>query len=299
MRLLNLKTVLVADDLVATSEVALRTAAALRDGSGATLHVAHVAPPTAPMAARGGVRAEFVQSMEDNARAAGVGRAYTPHVLEGSVPEAISALAERISADVIVTGRRTRAALPIERPLGGTAFAIMTGSRLPCLVVSNPMRIPLKRVLVAIDYSDAARGALIVALSWASALRDRSQESPTLTALHVAAEAPGAPRTQDLDHELDILRRASGDWAGVDVRGMTITAEDAVTAIAMQADASGADLLVLGTRGKNPRSDAALGSVSAAVLGVAKAPVLVVPPAIWRDYARDMNEAPSGASVSE
>lgn len=291
MRLLYLKTVLVADDLVATSEAALRTAAALRDGSGAALHVAHVAPPTTLIAGKGGVRAEFIQSMEANAKRAGVGGAYTPHVLAGSVPETISALADRISADVIVTGRRTRAALPMERPLGGTAFAIITGSRAPCLVVNEPMTIPLKRVLVGIDYSEAARGALVVALSWASALRDRDQEPPTLTALHVSTDgsAPAARQKREVDHELDILRRASGDWAGVVVRGMTVHAEDAANAIAAQATTMRADLVVLGTRGGNQQSDAALGSVSASVLGVAKAPVLVVPPAIWLDYARDMD----------
>jgi nucleotide-binding universal stress UspA family protein len=296
MRLLHLKTVLVADDLVATSEAALRTAAALRDGSGATLHIAHVAPPTTPMAAKGGVRAEFIQSIEDNALRAGVGRAYTPHVLAGSVPEAIGALADRISADVIVTGRRSRAALPMERPLGGTAFGIIRDARAPCLAVSAPMAIPLKRVLVAIDYSEAARGALLVALSWASAMRGRDQEPPTLTALHVSTDAPGAQTTEHPDHELEILRRASGDWAGVDVRGMTIAAEDAVTAIATHAATWKADLVVLGTRGGNPRTDAALGSVSASVLGIAKAPVLVVPPAIWREYARDIDEASGSQS---
>jgi nucleotide-binding universal stress UspA family protein len=298
MRLLYLKTVLVADDLVATSEAALRTGAALRDGSGATLHVAHVAPESTHMAAQGGVRAEFVQSMEDNAKRAGIGRDYMPHVLSGTVPEAIAALADRISADVIVTGRRTRAALRMERPLGGTAFGIITHSRVPCLAVSEPIAIPLKRVLVGIDYSESARGALVVALSWASALRDREGKPPTLTALHISsdASASGAGRPQDLDEELETLRRGSGDWAGVEVSGKTISAEDAVSAIAAHAKASKADLVVLGTRGGIARSDAALGSVSAAVLGAVQAPVMVIPPTVWRDYARDMDDAPGGRS---
>jgi nucleotide-binding universal stress UspA family protein len=288
MRLLYLKTVLVADDLLATSEAALRTAAALRDGSGASLHIAHVAPAHTEMAARSGIRAEFVHAMEENVSRAGIGRAYTPHVLAGSIDDSIGALADRIEADVIVTGRRTRAALPMERPLGGTAFGIITRSAVPCLAVSNPMTIPVKRVLVATDFSDASRGAIVVALSWASALRDRGATVPTLTALHVSSDARSTTKQQGVEEELAILRRVSGDWAGVDVRGTTIPAEDAASAIAAQASATNAELVVLGTRGSDKHHDGALGSVSAAVLGVVHAPVLLVPPAVWRDYARDM-----------
>ncbi|MGH7639076.1 MAG: universal stress protein [Gemmatimonadaceae bacterium] len=291
MRLLQLETVLVADDLTATSESALRTAAVLRDGSGASLHVVHVAPGGADIAARSGIRAEFLQSFAENAARARVGTEYTPHVLSGSVTDAIGTLADGISADVIITGRRGRGAVPTDRPLGGTAFSIITSSLVPCLAVSEPMTIPLKRVLVAIDYSEASRGALLVGLSWASALRVRDGGNPLLTALHVHSDDGSSDRARwkrEVDHELDILRRAAGDWAGVEVSGMMITADDVVSAITQQAASQDAELLVLGTRGRNPQKDA-LGSVSAAMLGRVQAPVLLVPPAVWRDYARDMD----------
>lgn len=291
MRLLQLKTVLVADDLVATSQSALRTAAVLHDAGGAALHIAHVAPGDNGMAARSGIRAEFMDALKNAAAQAHVGSDYTPHVLTGSVPEAIAGLVDRVSADVVITGRRTRAALPMERPLGGTAFGIITSSLVPCLAVSEPMTIPLKRVLVAIDYSEASRGALLVGLSWASALRDRDGGNPLLTALHVHSDDESADRARwkrEVDHELDILRRAAGDWAGVEVSGMMTTADDVVSAITQQATSLDAELLVLGTRGRNPQKGV-LGSVSAAVLGRVQAPVLLVPPAVWRDYARDMD----------
>ena len=41
------------------------------------------------------------------------------------------------------------------------------------LVLAEPLRLPLRRVLVPIDLSETARGALMVALTWASALRSR------------------------------------------------------------------------------------------------------------------------------
>ena len=289
MRLLQLDTVLVADDLTATSEAALRTAAALRDGGGAKLHVVHVAPAGTAMAAHGGVRAEFMQAMQDGTVRAKVATDYTPHLLTGSVAEAIGPLADRLSADVIVTGRRGHGAVAMNRRLGGTAFEIIGRSLVPCLVVSETMTIPLRRVLVAIDYSEASRGALVVGLSWASALRDRDG-TPTLTALHVSSGTadPDAKARQDVDHELDVLRRVAGDWAGVGVDGTTIQDKDPARAIAKQAESMKADLVVVGTRGANLR-DGALGSVSAAVLELVNAPVLLVPPAVWRDYAREVD----------
>ena len=50
-----------------------------------------------------------------------------------------------------------------------------------------------------------------------------------------------------------------------------------------------AELLVLGTRGLSAQRAGELGSVSAAVLARAKRPILLVPPAVWRDHARDMD----------
>ena len=292
MRLLQLKTVLVADDLVATSQSALRTAPALRRGSGASLHVAHVAPGDTGIAARGGIRAEFLQAIEESTARARVGTEYTPHVLAGSVADAIGTLADGISADVIVTGRRGSGGVPMDRPLGGTAFEIICRSLVPCLAVSEPMTIPLKHVLVAIDYSEASRGALVLGLSWASALRFREGGPPLLTALHVHSDDASADRARwkrEVDHELDVLRRAAGDWAGVEVTGVMIPAEDVVATIAQQAASMNVQLLVLGTRGANANARGGLGSVSAAVLGRVQTPVLLVPPAVWRDYARDMD----------
>jgi len=291
MRLLQLKTVLAADDLTATSEPALQVAAALRDGAGATLHLAHVAPPDIQMAAKGGIRAEFVASMKAAAERAGVGGDYTTHVLTGSNAEAIAELADRISADVIVTGRRGRAALPMERALGGTAFAIITRSRVPCLAITEPLRLPLKRVLVAINSSQASRGALITALLWTSALRQPGGEPPALTAIHVHSDDGTEERARwkrEVQHELDILKRAAGDWAGVDVNGTTLSADDPVKTIAAHAASTKTDLVVVGTRadaGQDPK----LGSVAAGLVGQVKAAILLVPPAVWRNHARDMD----------
>ena len=294
MRLLQLRTVVVAHDLTATSDAALETAQMLGANAGASLHLAYVAPPTTGMMAKGGRRSEFVEEIAAAADRAKVRTSYTPHVLEGAPAEAIASLADRISADVIITGRRMpRNGVPMDRPVGGTAYAIITRSRVPCLVVTAPLTLPLHRIVVAIDCSEASRGALLAGLSWSSALRGREDGgAPILTALHVHDHDDGsadrAGRKRTVDHELDLLRRNAGDWAGVVVSGITRPGDDPVQAISDLASELHVDLVVLGTRGIGTAADGTLGSVSAAVLGRVRAPVLLVPPAVWRNFAKEI-----------
>jgi nucleotide-binding universal stress UspA family protein len=46
---------------------------------------------------------------------------------------------------------------------------------------------------------------------------------------------------------------------------------------------------VLGTRGLSADSGLRVGSVSAAVSQKLSVPLLMVPPSVWRDYARDID----------
>ena len=293
MRLLQLSTVLVADDLTSTSAGAMQTARAIGESAGAALHIAHVAPRESGIIASTGKRSESIAAMESSAARAGIRSSFTPHVLEGAATEFIGELADRVSADAIICGRRSsNAHVATERPLGGTAYAIITRSLVPCLAVGAPLTLPLRQVVVAIDYSEASRGALLVALSWASALRDRSGAAPVLTALHVhkgEGSEDGGRRERTVQHELDVLRRSAGDWAGVEVSGITRLGEHPVPVITELAASLRADLVVIGTRGLRDNGDGTLGSVAAAVLVEMTAPVLLVPPAVWRDHARDVD----------
>ncbi|MEX2177494.1 MAG: universal stress protein [Gemmatimonadaceae bacterium] len=286
MRLLHLQTIIAATDLTATSDAPLRSAVALAAAAGAALHVAHVAPADTGIIAYHGRRAEFLHELAAATKRADVPDTHTPHVLTGESAAAIASLAERIGADVIVTGRRRAdAAVAMHRPLGGTAYAIITRSSVPCLAITERLDMPLRRVLVAIDKSEASHGALLVGLAWASALRKPRGGPPVLTALHVHDETDGAAERaqQAVDQELEAVRAEAGDWAAVTVSGVTVPGAQPVGTIAEVADRTGADLIVLGTRGLRLGDAEVLGSVSAAVLGRVSAPVLLVPPAIWRN----------------
>jgi nucleotide-binding universal stress UspA family protein len=291
MNLLRLKVVLAAVDRDDASLAVLNAARTLADAGGATLHVVHVTPSqmSSGVATDGGN--DIMSSMLDRARVQ-IDRAQM-HVISGEPAHVIRMLSDRIRADVIVLGPH-RETHERERRLGGTALAIATSAWAPCLIVKREIRVPLERVLVPVDLSDTARGALMVALSWSSALRAGTGTSvgsatTELTAMYVdrseRAKERGAGAIPELDAELNRVRAEAGRWAGVDIQSVTVAGSDVADAIADRARDGAADLIVLGTRGQGLDAVGRLGSVSDAVIRSVDAPVLLVPPAVWASFA--------------
>ncbi|MEO8580057.1 MAG: universal stress protein [Gemmatimonadales bacterium] len=296
MRLLKLETILVATDLTETSDAAVETAMRLADAAGARLHVAHVASAKDEPITDDGHRAEYEQEIKKTLERAGVTTQPKTHLISGDRHRAISLLADQLKADVVVLGRRGgERGSASDRPVGSTAYAFITHTLVPVLVVTRPLSIPMQKALVAIDKSEAARGSLLVALSWASALRKRpaTGAGAALTALHIdtgADPASGSARLRrSVDHDVDVLQRNAAGWAGVTVEGLTVTNPDPVTAISQNAVDSHAELVILGTRASREHGETIWGSVSAAVTRRLSTPVLLVPPAIWRNHARDID----------
>jgi nucleotide-binding universal stress UspA family protein len=212
------------------------------------------------------------------------------HVLEGDPASAIGSLADRLHADVIVLGPH-RQARTNPRTLGGTALAVVTNAASPCLVVSNSLSLPLRRVLVPVDLSDTSRGALLVGLSWASALRggghvNLEHGDVALTALHVQRSSDRISATQAIDTELDHIRRAASTWAGVSISGESTVNSNVTQGIIDYIGDSAPDLVVMGTRGLGLDAVGRLGSVAASVAMVVDVPVLLVPPVVWMEHAR-------------
>jgi nucleotide-binding universal stress UspA family protein len=292
MNLLRLKVVLAAIDYDDASVAVLGAARTLADASDAALHVVHVTPSRIVTDVSPKEATDAVTAMLDRA-AVPPDRAQL-HVIAGEPAHAIRLLGDRIRADVIVLGPN-RDHHERKGQLGGTALAIATTSWAPCLIVKRGIRLPLERVLVPVDLSDAARGALMVALSWSSALRADPNTSkgkaPTdLTAMYVersdGAEQRRESGTPELDAELELVRGEAGGWAGVAIRSVTIASSDVAGAIADRAREGRADLIVLGTRGQGLDAVGRLGSVSEAVTRRVEAPVLLVPPAVWASFIK-------------
>jgi nucleotide-binding universal stress UspA family protein len=279
MRLLTLKTVLVGVERDDESLAAIQAGAALAAAAGGALHVVHVTDDTAV-------------TEETLARSVLHGIDARVHVVAGNAADSIRAVADRLRADVIVlgphrgggrTGGRSR--------LGSTALGVVTNAAAPCLVVAQALGLPLRRVLVPVDLSDTSRGALLVALSWASALRPSGEsDSTTLTALYVSATrksvTAGADRVRALEREVAAVRDSGGSWAGVDVQRDAVFGADTAATIAGYATEHGTDLVVLGTRGLGLDPIGRLGSVAAETSLLLRVPLLLVPPAVWLTHAR-------------
>jgi len=275
MRLLTLKKVLVATDLEATSLPALESARSLAEASGADLHVVHVTSGDDA----GGALEHALEQAKIAPSSASV------HLVAGEPASEISRLADKLEADALVLGAHRGRADSSTRALGSTAMAIVTDVAVPCLVARQRLQLPLENVVVAVDMSDAARGALAVGLSWASALRAGGADgtSTTLTTLHVRRSAQGAPA--ELEHEIARVRDDAGTWAGVSIEPEWLIGESVTETIGRFVVDRHAGLVVLGTRGLGLDSRGRVGSVSATLMQRLDVPVLLVPPAVWTAHA--------------
>jgi nucleotide-binding universal stress UspA family protein len=223
--------------------------------------------------------------MAAHVRAAGIGDDVLADwcVYPGPPDRVIAAEASRVDASLVVLGpHRLGGAYPTE----GTAYRVVTASKVPCLVLRSPLTLPLGCVLVPIDASDASRGALAVALSWSSALRRRkgseSFEPTRLVVLHVGRRADDA--AEIVAAGVAAVRARHAGAAGIEIEERLIEASDPVASIVEHGENGPVDLIVLGTRG-TAGPHGRLGSVSAAVLHSTRRPVLLVPPAVWRELS--------------
>jgi nucleotide-binding universal stress UspA family protein len=277
MRPLTIDTVLIATDLSADDVPAMRTAMELSRLAGAQLHVVHAGSDRDP---------DLRQRLDDHIRSADPASAILPGstIRTGRADRVVAEVAEMINADVVVLGPHRHGR---SRSLGGTAYMVAANAERPCLVLPAAMHLPLGRILVPIDASGAARGALAVGLTWASALRRRrpagSGDATGILVLNVVLPGShGEAAAQDLmKSALSAVGERVTAAAGVAVECATIQAPDASVAILERAAAEDIDLIVLGTRGRGSTAGE-LGSVSAAVVEDAVSPLLLVPPRVWR-----------------
>ena len=290
MRLLILKNILLAIDPDEDESPAVAAAVALASGAGAAIHVVAVSS-----------RAPDEVKSEVTALVSVTGAEHVHpdvHVLPADPPLAIAVLADRLLADVVVLGRHSKGG-SAPRKLSGTAMAVVTNASCPCLIVAETLELPVYEVLVPVDGSDAARGALLLALSWASALRaNRRAHGITrdvmLTALHVSRATTAADlrvMPANLEHEIAHVRSVAGSWAGVSVRAKNILDDDPARGIASFIAEHEPDLVVMGTKGMGQGAAGPLGSVAAMTASRIDVSILLVPPAVWSASATPRSDS--------
>lgn len=309
------RSILVATDLTTASDEVLRSAAALAALCDAELHVVHAfdlqaSPYTDPkvgVTVFQGRIAHAGQLFEEQRRRT------VPADLEVaswelviySAHKAILERAVAVAADLIVLGPH-RGNPMLDRFLGGTADRVIRSSAVPCLVVRRPLSLPPRRVVVPLDLSEPARGALEVALAWSDACGPQESGAEFLTVeldvLHViprvyaAEDVPFDPAVfgPELHREVEKARSGSGKVVVV-VREEVVWGDDVAEEIVRHAERRQAELLVLATHGYGALKRALIGSVASAVARRAPCSVLLVPPSLWREEAE---RSPAAMEVS-
>jgi nucleotide-binding universal stress UspA family protein len=135
-----------------------------------------------------------------------------------------------------------------------------------------------EKLLVAVDGSEQADRALVRAMELARLARSR------VHVVHVCEHVVSRGGIWYLEEEAEARRVADRamervrQW-GVEVTGVVLRALHgrAAVAICAAADEVGADLIVMGSRGRTDLGGLLLGSVAHRVIHLAKQPVLVTP----------------------
>lgn len=288
---LRIRSILAANDRSGTADTVVRAAGALCALTEADLHVVHAMEvpffyPTAEATIPG-----MELNLEEVREAQREQLRYSlpPTVLVkscevafASPSAAILQRAQDVAADLIVMGpHRPR---PVgDQVLGSTADRLVRTSEAPCLIVHAPLSLPLRRLLVPSDLSEASGRALQVALVWAAALRTPTERGggTEVRVVHLVPTSWEERRRwaePELENQVADALDSTGVGSLLTIRTEVREADEPADAILDMVREERVDLLVLGTHGRSALGRALLGSVSSAVARRSEIPTLLVPP---------------------
>lgn len=206
------------------------------------------------------------------------------HVQPGRPAPEILRLAQEVDADLIVVGEQGEAR-GISALLGSTAERVLFESTIPVLVARKPGDSPPRNLLVAIDTSEAGPRLL----DWTGALLDRYDAKATLInvvdRLLLADEMSGIPEAAVLRQMEGDARTAMREWLQqqIDTAGLPVgrvqakvSVGDPSYEIIAEAQRSGADLVLIGSRGGDIARTPLIGRIVNKVVRSAPCSVLVV-----------------------
>ncbi|HTH64929.1 MAG TPA: universal stress protein [Gemmatimonadales bacterium] len=198
-------------------------------------------------------------------------------VREGWAPAVLDDVVREAGADLVILGAKHHTALG--RWLGGsTVHNLARMLRAPLMVTGEPPA-KIRRVLVALDASAAARP------TYEAARRLADLFDAELKALHVIEPLPILPETPPPMNSIDYEQLMEEDcaqkvWPIVGAEAeRTIRHAVADFGIAAEAKAWAADVVVVGSHGKGFVERMLVGSVTERLLSDLPAPILLVIPA--------------------
>jgi universal stress protein E len=270
----------------------VETAAALAAATGAALHAVHCVPkPVFPYwegLLDEGTRERWLENarldLEWQLRRV-LGPEPPVASLDVGIGEAarhISGRAAETAADLIVLGpHRSRG--PFDDLLGSTADRVVRTAAVPCLLANRPLTRGLRRVIVAVDFSEPSAHALRVGLDWVRSVGSATPEDQvTVEVLYVSAYASPAARPAAVEPRLSREAEAARDrlapLPNVEVLPRILSAPLPADGVLRAAEEAETSLIVLGTHGYGGLARALLGSVASAVARTVPYPVLLVPP---------------------
>lgn len=210
-------------------------------------------------------------------------------VLVGAVVPRILDQARECRADLLVVGTHGRSGF--ERfLLGSVSERVLRKAPCPVLTVPGqvervpPDTVPFKRIVCAVDFSEASLGALEYALSLA---RASDGQMTVVHALEMIEEEPAVPSSFSVpEYRLVREREASNrlaqlvpadasDWCTLET---VVVVGKAYRGVLSVAEERAADLIVIGVQGRNPIDVMFFGSTAQHVVRQATCPVLTVRP---------------------
>lgn len=286
--------ILVATDFSEPSDEALRQSAAYVADLGAKLHVCHVIPVlygADPLFPQSQTYAQIASmDLESKARAAVEQRLRAVlgpndaeiHIEQGSEYAAVVRCAEHVQATMIIVGTHGRKSLA-RLVLGSVAEQVVRYAHCPVLVARPEKKKGV--VLATTDFSDPSLPALRAA--GAEAARRKANlvlmhaidfPSAALTTLAPFGSVPVLPSAESQDDAKKLVTEALEDaLKRLGLLGeVRVVVGPPAASIVESAEALGAELLVVATRGRTGLSRVALGSVAERVLRAATCPVLAV-----------------------
>lgn len=279
--------ILCATDLLPKSEAAIERAALLSNQLGGDLAILHVVSPAESQQ----VLEQTLQSAHARAQARAepllwrANRAAGVAVRVGSPARVILDTVSQWGAQLLALGPHRRR--PLRDALEGTIAAKALAARnSPVLVVRDAVTQPYRRVLLALDLSDASVAAIRAAESLVlapdvDATVVHAHKPPYQGMLHYAdvgvdsvARYANDWRREANDAVQDLLRYESANFARYDIH---IEQQPAAAGILQAIERYSPDLLVMGTHGGGRLRQALVGSIANRVLHETRCDALIVP----------------------
>ncbi|HEX6095898.1 MAG TPA: universal stress protein [Thermoanaerobaculia bacterium] len=280
--------VVVATDLSAVSDFALRRANLLRVLGACNLQLLYVEYPPTEYARLGVGPVSVYRShrvIEDvltheltrRAETVNLGGEVSTRIAKtvGEAAAAIALEAEEADADLIVVGSHQRRALSRVWQ-GSIAHGVLHSAETNVLVVpfhtaDEEIRaletVPLTTIVAATDFSPCGNRAV----AWACSMAPRGAHVVLVNVVRRDSEADASSR------ELDRVKATVSRGDGRRVDTVAMVGKDVAATICATAERVGADVVIVGRHSRSRASQLFLGSVSGEVLARSRRPVLIVP----------------------